>query len=237
MTTDGAIAVGPNGGILRNLNRPEIPRATLDVTKEGFLYAIGKELVIFAHRPPQPFGSDQYISPFDKDEDHATQEVLNSRSPDDHVFTVSPRDRADDSRAPESADAYLNIEGDVAASLVVTHVLKAGDCRGAQVVLCDVNESESLTIYWNKMGHANHPKQVVAKLYDPLLYPKDHPVGTWIRIDTVNAADREYAAEAASYMYVTSASPLGGVKCNLPVTMWLPRGTCERKTTVTDGSY
>lgn len=43
------------------------------------------------------------------------------------------------------------------------------------------------------------PSQVVAKIYDPLFYPKTETFVTIRHLDVVSLADREYAMEAAAY--------------------------------------
>lgn len=176
-----------------------IPRFRLHSSyDDGYLYGEGKELRLASHRPPQPFGSRIYPAPFDKNGRQTSQEDLRSRSPADHVFSLLPRERAEGSAAPDSAHAYL--ETDDRVSLVVTEELSTNDGIGAQVVLCDVKSGP--TSYWNKMGHrgGDHPTQVIAKIYDPLFYKKLHPLGPWIRLDTVSSADGEYSKEAAAYM-------------------------------------
>lgn len=202
MSADGTRTITADGAIL-TLKHPAEPMPRLGVHSPDYLYAEKKELRIFTHKPPQPFGSKKYTAPFDVDECITDYKLLLSRSPGDHVFSQPPRDRQEFSKAPEGAEDYLQIRD--TTTLVVNDILHAGDGIGAQVVLCDI-KSEGPTTYWNSMGHRDHPTQVVAKIYDPLLFPKVHPLADWIRLDTVSCADGEYAREAAAYMELHDAS-------------------------------
>jgi hypothetical protein len=188
------------------------PPRELNVFDSGYLYGAGKTLEIFSHQPPQPFGQRGLIPPFDKNPRIMSQEDLKSRSPSDHVFTKLPLERQPDSRMPEGLGKYIAQEDK--ATLVVTRVLDMEDGIGAQVVLCKFKKYQGEMLkpiaYWDQMGLNDRPNEVVAKIYDPLLYRKTSIIKSYVspdvRPDIVNAADREYAREAAAYAELHDAA-------------------------------
>lgn len=168
----------------------------LNVASSNYLYAPGTLLKLATHQPPQPFGDSVYKPPFNRDPLNDEQKILKTRSPRDHVFMRLPRERTDDSILPDYATKYFAVRDE--ATIRITDTLQSYDGVGAQVVICQVENMPKT--YWTEMGCRDRPKQVVAKIFDPLFYPKQHDLAPWVRLDIVSMADKDYAHEAASYM-------------------------------------
>ncbi|KAH6689435.1 hypothetical protein F5X68DRAFT_253762 [Plectosphaerella plurivora] len=180
----------------------------LNVLDPKFLYGINKVLKITSHQPPQPFGDRGLIPPFDKHPRITSQDDLQARSTSDHVFTRHPMERQEGSQMPPGASQYFAQNDN--ATLVIAELLDVEDNIGAQVVLCKFKKESGEFLkpvaYWDKMGLDDRPIEVVAKIYDPLLYPKTSILAPGFRSDVVNVADAEYAREAAAHAELHEAA-------------------------------
>lgn len=138
------------------------------------LYSAGNILQLRSHNPCQPFGEEWYKPPFDTAsmERNATKSRLPSElTLQDFVFTKQSRDRDPSSPIPPFAQVYFDTGSH--GHEIVLRVLEnkpTGRATGSQVVLCEVQTSPSE--YWRAMGweESRFPSQVIAKIFDPLLY-------------------------------------------------------------------
>ncbi|KAH7366963.1 hypothetical protein B0T11DRAFT_325266 [Plectosphaerella cucumerina] len=150
------------------------------------LYTRGIILPLRSHRPPEPFGKPDYKHPKTPSVKDLAPEDVSHLSYNEITFARHPRERHEPSIVPLPSWFPYN----QTARVKIEYRLSCTS-EGAQVVLCSVLEPDPDV--WKKMGHAC-PKKVVAKIFDPLYYRNTH--------DMVDAADREYAQEAAAYIHL-----------------------------------
>lgn len=84
------------------------------------------------------------------------------------------------------------------AHLTVIRPLDIGNSRGAQVLLCSVQQA----------SHAQ-PFKAVAKIYDPLYYSFSASLGS-VPVDVVCRAESDYSSEAAAYEHLDEVHLTGG---------------------------
>jgi hypothetical protein len=152
------------------------------------LYAIGVELPIASHRPPEPFGKAVYKHVNMPGVPDISQETINQ--PGDNELTIARHPRERDRHAPAMFPMPGWFMEDQKATLEIVCPISHGKW-GPQVVLCEVIKPPGNL--WKKMGQ-EIPELVVANIFDPLHY--------YHCDDRVAGANREYAAEAAAYMHL-----------------------------------
>lgn len=170
------------------------------VPEVGYLYPPGKELVARVFLPFRPFDNPTYKPPFNEEGDHGKAKGdISKMSIEDYVFATTPRQQSGKELPPSHAMDYLSVhspENPVKTTLRVTGGLSMSVGLGSQVLLCEVVKPPAKL--WNAMGHRGYPSVVVAKVFDPLYYPKSTPWST--QTDVVSLADKAFAHEAAAYM-------------------------------------
>lgn len=170
-------------------NRPPMVRPRFwsppeDPDRPSIPYMPGFKAQIQSHVALPPFGDEDLYGPWPRGQ--LSYDELQTMTQSAIVVAYPPleatRTQPSDTETPSET-----------AQLTITSYISIGCGGGAQVVVCTIAKPDK------------PPFEAVAKIYDALYYRFSHFVASRPR-DVTAEADRDYAAEAAAYKQLTSAS-------------------------------